>query len=50
MDISILNIIIWIWKLTIQFWNFLFKFKKIISSKSLYLNLRNFIELKKLAT
>jgi hypothetical protein len=28
MQILILNIIIWIWKLTFQFWNFLFNFKK----------------------
>jgi hypothetical protein len=33
MDILILNIIIWIWKLTFQFWNLLFNFKKIIWSK-----------------
>jgi hypothetical protein len=34
MDILILNIIIWIWKLTFQFWNLLFNFKKIIWSKN----------------
>jgi hypothetical protein len=28
MDILILNIIIWIWKLTFQIWNLLFNFKK----------------------
>jgi hypothetical protein len=28
MDILILNIVIWIWKLTFQFWNLLFNFKK----------------------
>jgi hypothetical protein len=33
MDILILNIIICIWKLTFQFWNLLFNFKKIIWSK-----------------
>jgi hypothetical protein len=38
MDISTLNIVIWIWKLTFQFWKFLFKFKKIIWSKNWYLN------------
>jgi hypothetical protein len=32
MDISILNIFIWIWKLTFQFWKLLFKFKKLIWS------------------
>jgi hypothetical protein len=29
MQILILNIIIWIWKLTFLFWNLLFNFKKI---------------------
>jgi hypothetical protein len=38
MDILILNIIIWIWKLTFQFWIFLFNFKKIIWFKNWYLN------------
>jgi len=38
MDISILNIVTWIWKLTFQSWKFLFKFKNIISSKTWYLN------------
>jgi hypothetical protein len=38
MDISMLNIVIWIWKLTFQFWKLLFKFKKLIWSKNWYLN------------
>jgi hypothetical protein len=33
MDISMLNILIWIWKLTFQFWKLLFKFKKKIDLK-----------------
>jgi len=33
MEILILNIIIWIWKLTFQFWNLLFNFKKIFDLK-----------------
>jgi len=28
MDILIVDIIIWIWKLTFQLWNFVFNFKK----------------------
>jgi len=35
MNILLLNIIIWVWKLTFQFWNFLFNFKKIIWSKNI---------------
>jgi hypothetical protein len=38
MDILILNIIIWIWKLIVQFWIFFINFKKIIWSKNWYLN------------
>jgi hypothetical protein len=33
MEILILNIIIWIWKLTFQFWNLLFNFKKLFDLK-----------------
>jgi hypothetical protein len=40
MDISILNIFIWIGKLTFQFWILLFKFQKLISSKNWYLNFK----------
>jgi len=60
MDISILNIVIWIWKLTFPFWKFSFKFKNLIWSKNWYFNfkllfsnlkiiisiLKNFIEFK----
>jgi len=35
MDISILNIIIWIWKLTFQFWKFKFKCKRLSWTKKL---------------
>jgi len=38
MDISILNIVTWIWKLTFQFWKLVFKFKNFIWSKVWYLN------------
>jgi hypothetical protein len=38
MDISMLNIVIWIWKLTFQFWKLIFTLKKLIWSKNWYLN------------
>jgi hypothetical protein len=38
MDISILNIVIWILNFTFQFWNLFFKFKKPIWRKNWYLN------------
>jgi len=40
MDISILNIVIWIGNLTFQFWKLLFKFKKLIWPKHPYLNFK----------
>jgi hypothetical protein len=32
MQILILNIIIWIWKFTFQFWNLLFNFQKLLKT------------------
>jgi len=54
MDISILNIVISIWKFTFQFWELLFRFKKknwskfwYLISKLLFWNLKNSISIQK---
>jgi len=53
MDISILNIVIWIWKLTFQFWKFYLNSKNvfdlkinIFESKNYYFNSKKIIESK----